>query len=237
MATFVLIHGSWGGSWTWRWVTPLLRAAGHDVYAPTLTGLGARVHLANPRVGLDTHLADVANLLHHEDLTDVILVGWSYGGMVVAGVTDRAAARVAHVVYLDSKVPRDGDSSALASEFAALEEQARLRGDGWRVPLAGDPDDLPSELPAEMRRWITERLSPHPLKSWTQPIRLTGAAASIPTTYVRCTVGYDPTDEQTRRQGARIRGEPGWRYRELTHSHLAVWTAPQAVADVLLEAV
>jgi pimeloyl-ACP methyl ester carboxylesterase len=237
VATFVLVHGAYLGGWCWRWVTPHLRAAGHEVRTPTLTGHGERVHLAGPQVDLETHIEDVVNVLRYEDLTGVVLVGWSYGGMVIAGAADRAPERIAHVVYLDADVPRDGDTSVPPSRHAAREELARAHGDGWRVPPPFGADDLPGELPAETRRWIAERLTPHLLLTWTQPIRLAGAAAALPTTYVRCTVGYDPTDEDTRRQDARIRGEPAWRYRELADSHAAPLTAPRAVADLLLEAV
>jgi pimeloyl-ACP methyl ester carboxylesterase len=238
MATFVLVHGALVGGWCWRWVAPRLRSTGHEVYAPTLTGLGERVHLASPRVDLDTHIQDVVNLLHFEDLSGVVLVGWSYGGMVVAGVADRVPTRIAHIVYLDSDVPRDGETSVPPSAHAAREAQARAHGDGWRVPPAATTAEtfLLGELPEDQRRWIAARLTPHPLKTWTQPIRLTGAAATTPTTYIRCTVGYDPTDEDTMRQDERIRSEPGWRYRELAESHAAPFTAPRAVADLLLDA-
>jgi pimeloyl-ACP methyl ester carboxylesterase len=220
-------------------VAPPLRAAGHDVYTPTLTGLGERLHLASPRVDLDTHIQDIVNVLHYEDLTGVILVGWSYGGMVVAGAADRAPERVAHLVYLDSDVPRDGDTSVPPRQHAAREALARAHGDGWRVPPAVTRAEalLLSELPEERRRWIAPRLAPHPLKTWIQPIRLTGAAATLPTTYVRCTFGYDPTDEDTARQDARVRSEPRWRHWELPASHAAPFTAPQALAELLLKIV
>lgn len=236
MAIFVLVHGACVGGWCWRWVAPELRAAGHEVYTPTLTGLGERVHLASPEIDLETHIEDVVGMLFYEDLTNIILVGWSYGGMVVAGVADRVSERIAHLVYLDSDVPLDGDTSVAPGRRAAREELARLHGDGWRVP----PDvlgaaELPAELSEEQRNWIAPRQTPHPLKTWLQPIRLSGAAAVIPTTYIRCTVGYDPDDEDTRRQDARIRSEPSWRYRELDESHDAPWTAPQSVAALLLE--
>jgi pimeloyl-ACP methyl ester carboxylesterase len=215
MAIYVLVHGAVVGGWCWRWVTPELRAAGPDVHAPTLTGLGERVHLASPRVDLDTHIEDVVNLLHYEDLRDVVLVGWSYGGTVVAGAADRAADRIAHIVYFDSDVPRDGDTSAPPSAHAEREALACAYGDGWHVPPEFTRAEalLLGELPEEQRRWIADRFTPHPLKTWTQPIQLTGAAATIRTTYVRCTVGYDPTAEDTWRQDERIRDEPSWRYR------------------------
>jgi pimeloyl-ACP methyl ester carboxylesterase len=136
MATFVLVHGAIVGGWCWRWVAPHLRAAGHAVCTPTLTGLGERVHLASPQVDLDMHIADVVNVLRYEDLTGVVLVGWSYGGMIVAGAADRAPERIAHLVYLDSDVPRDGETSSPLSSHARLEELARIHDDGWRVPPA-----------------------------------------------------------------------------------------------------
>ena len=110
MATFVLVHGGWAGGWQWREIASLLRAAGHDVFTPTLTGLGERVHLASPDVGLDTHIQDILMVLEYEDLHDVILVGYSYSGMVITGVAERAPERLAHLVYLDAYVPRDGQS-------------------------------------------------------------------------------------------------------------------------------
>ena len=176
MATFVLVHGAFVGGWSWRWVAPYLRGAGHDVYSPTLTGHGERVHLASPQIDLDTHIEDVVNLLHYEDLTGVVLVGYSYGGMVVAGVADRVPERIAHVVYLDSDVPRDGDTSGpRRAEHAAREELARAHGDGWRVPPAdAGVETLLEEFPEEQRRWIAARLTPQLLKTWTQPIRLSG---------------------------------------------------------------
>jgi len=172
-------------------------------------------------------------------LSGVVLVGWSYGGMIVAGAADRAPERVSHIVYLDSDVPRDGDTSAPRSAHARLEALARAHGDGWRVP----PDVtrvealLLADLPEEQRQWIAARLTPHPLVTWTQAIQLTSAAAATPTTYVRCTIGYDPNDEDTQRQDARIRSEPAWRYWELAESHAAPFSAPRAVADLLLKSI
>src|SRR5215204_7510444 len=135
MATFVLVHGAFVGGWSWRWLAPYLRGTGHEVHSPTLTGHGERAHLASPQIGLDTHIEDVVHLLHYEDLTGAILVDYSYGGMVVAGVADRVPERIGHVVYLDSDVPQDGDTSSFPpSRTAVREELARAHGDGWRVP-------------------------------------------------------------------------------------------------------
>lgn len=98
MATFVLVHGAYLGEWVWRWVIPHRCSAGHEVRAPSLTGVGARVHLAGPHVDLDTHITEVVNLLHDEDLTGVVLVGWGYGGSVVAGAADRIPERIVQIV-------------------------------------------------------------------------------------------------------------------------------------------
>src|SRR5436309_10254668 len=110
MSTYVLVHVSWGGAHGWRKVRPLLRAAGNDVYTPSLTGLGERVHLAFPEMNLSTHVQDVTNAIWHEDLTDIILVGHSYGGMVVTGVAEKMPERIQHLVFLDAFQPADGQS-------------------------------------------------------------------------------------------------------------------------------
>lgn len=239
MATFVLVHGAWGGGWNWKLVTPFLQDAGHVVYAPSMTGLGDRAHLISPSVDLETHIQDIANVLEYEDLHDVVLVGWSYGGMPATGAADRVPERIAHIVYLDSDVPRDGETSVPPGRLAAREELARRHGFGWFVPPSHDAlsEYLDRWLPAELVRWYTARCVPHPLKTWTQPIRLSSPElASIPCTYVRCTSDVDETDEDTIRQNERIRSEPSWEYLELDTNHFAPFTEAQAVASLLVEA-
>jgi pimeloyl-ACP methyl ester carboxylesterase len=236
MATFVLVHGAFHGGWCWRKVTPLLRAAGHEAHAPTLTGLGERVHLATPEVGLDTHVQDVCNLLEYEDLSGVVLVGHSYGGMVVAGVAEQAPERLAHLVFVDAQIADDGQASVdlqPPERRQALVERVRTGGQGWRLPL-----DIESTLdgygivdPAE-RRWMAERLVPHPWKTATDPLRLpTGRGRSLPRTFILCTRRSSPS------VGAeRARSEPGWRLREIDTGHDAMVTAPRELSELLLEA-
>ncbi len=137
MAIFVLVHGAWHGGWCWQRVARLLRAAGHDVYTPTLTGLGERAHLLSPAIGLDTHIKDILGVLFYEDLRDVVLVGHSYAGMVITGVAEQTAKRLRHLVYLDAFVPWEGQSLLdLMGETEALivRERAARDGDGWCVP-------------------------------------------------------------------------------------------------------
>ncbi len=233
MATYVLVHGVWHGGWCWKKVMPRLRSAGHEVYAPTLTGLGERVHLLSPAVGLETHIQDVLGVLHYEDLRQVVLVGHSYGGMVITGVADRAAERVAQLVFLDAFVPEDGQSvlALMPPDIATtVREVATARGDGWRVPPL--PPEALGITDAGDRQWVGPKLGDQPRLSYEQPLRCTAAAGpAVPRTYIHCTgfahTPYGPTAE-------RIRTNPGWRYLELDTGHDAMITAPQQLADLLL---
>jgi pimeloyl-ACP methyl ester carboxylesterase len=240
MATFVLVHGLWGGGWTWRKVIPLLRVAGHDVYATTATGQGDRVHLASPAVDLDTHITDVVNLLEVEELSDVTLVGWSYGGMIITGVAERVPERLARLVYLDALVPVDGENSYDAEgsteEVRAADRSSAAAADmpgylivepyaDWLRSLTLDPDD---------QKWLLSKLVPQSLATYTEPIRLGNpAAAAVPRAFVYCTEGKEAGDVFAS-TAARLRSAPGWRYRELADNHLAPVNAPQATAAVLL---
>ena len=236
MATFVIVHGAWSGGHAWRWVRPLLRAAGHDVVTPSLTGLGNRAHLATPTTDLDTHIADVDAVLHYEDLSDVVLVGHSYGGMVIAGVADHVPERIGQLVYLDADVPLEGESMmdhVPADERAGYEEAARARGEGWRVPPPF-PDPLPPGLPAEVV-WAVSRMVPHPLATMTQPLHLEHGEADLPRTFVLCTEGKENEFEPP--YVARVRADPSWRFVELAANHVAHVTAPEKLTATLLDLV
>jgi pimeloyl-ACP methyl ester carboxylesterase len=234
MATYVLVHGGWHGSWCWRKVTPLLRDAGHEVFTPTLTGLGERAHLAGPEVGLATHVQDVANVLEYEDLVDVLLVGHSYGGMVITGVADRAPERVARLVYLDAFVPEDGRSLLdllLPERRDMFLEQARTAGEGWRVP-APQPEIWGVTEEADLA-WVRPRIGPQPLATFTEPLRLT-SPSTPPRIYIACTPS--PTAASFRPFAERARADPAWRYHELPTGHDAMVTMPDALARLLLDA-
>ncbi len=227
MATFVLVHGGWAGGWQWREIATRLRAAGHDVYTPTLTGLGERVHLAHPDVNLDTHIQDILMVLEYEDLHEVILVGYSYSGMVVTAVAERAPERLAQLVYLDAFVPSDGESLAtmIGPELVAILEQvAQAYGDGWRIPH--DPPDAP-------------RRTPQPVKPMYQPVTVTNpAAARLPRTFIYCTQEKEamgPMGVPITQVAASAKADARWGYRELDSGHVPLETAPQEFADILLE--
>jgi pimeloyl-ACP methyl ester carboxylesterase len=240
LATFVLVHGATVGGWSWKFVTPLLWQAGHIAYAPTMTGLGERAHLATPDIDLDTHIRDIVQVLEFEDLHEVILVGWSYGGMPITGAADRVPERIAHLVYLDADTPRDGEMSVTSPERQAWREaEARRSGDGWRaigLPLSQYDAVLQGLISNERRNWFISRIVPHPLKCWTQPIRLSNPALlEIPHTFVRCVIDHDPNDTDVLRTNERLRTESVWQYREIDANHFAPVTAPDVVAATLLD--
>jgi pimeloyl-ACP methyl ester carboxylesterase len=207
-------------------VAPLLRAAGHDVHTPTLTGLGERAHLLRPGIDLDTHIEDVVAVLHYEDLRDVILVGHSYGGMVITGVADRALDRVGHLVYLDAANPVGGES--LADIAAPLMQAARAQGkvvDGVELVLFPGTEPLPDYgvTDPDDVAWMAERLIPHPYACFEQPLRLEREADvwALPQTQNRLHV--DAGGTRPRPHGGRPRRRPrlGRRHRPRPHDHRA----------------
>jgi pimeloyl-ACP methyl ester carboxylesterase len=230
VATFVIVHGAWGGAWSWnRLVTPLLRAAGHATHAVTLTGLGERAHLASPEITLDTHIRDVANVLFYEDLRDVVLVGHSYGGRVITGVADRVPERLSQLVYLDAAVPPLEDAAG-DRRRQELIERAERDGDGWRIP----PGDMQGDDPPEIVAWAQPRRNPQPLKTFTQPLRLERGETTLPRAFVYCARGKAPDSPQAQR-AARIKADPRWRYFELQTGHNLHYSAPGETVAILLE--
>jgi pimeloyl-ACP methyl ester carboxylesterase len=222
MATYVFVAGGGWGGFIWREAASRLRVQGHEVFTPTLTGVGERVHLASPQIDLSTHMQDILGVLEYEDLHEVILVGHSYGGLVITAVAERVPERLAQLVYLDALVPQDGQSGWDVTDpalRARIEQRVRTQGDGWRLlPPSGAP----------------ARITAHPHKPLLQPLVIKNpAAARLPHTFVSCTqnqagrLTMDPI-------AARVRAE-GWCYYEVEADHMAMVTAPQAVAEILLE--
>jgi pimeloyl-ACP methyl ester carboxylesterase len=241
MANIVIVHGMFDGGWSWRGVKGLLEGAGHTVYAATLTGLGDRVHLAHAEIDLETHIADIANLLYFEDLSAVRLVGHSYAGCVITGVADRVPERLTSLIYLDAHVPVHGESFLQlldANNRAAMEEATRSDGAGWRVaPPAAPRDPAMQSQPADdLWAWFHPRLVPHPFKTLTQPLRLTRPPdEALPRAYILCAAGRNGAPLEPRME--RIRANPAWRWREIDADHLAHVTAPETLAAALLELV
>jgi pimeloyl-ACP methyl ester carboxylesterase len=219
--TIVIVHGAWGGAWAFKNVEGLLRQKGFQVYRPQLTGQGDRVHLARPDIGLNTHIDDVVNTILYEDLHDIILVGHSYGGMVISGVADRVPDRIKRLVYLDAMVPNDGDSAMSAMPGGADFIKKLTQGD-YMVPSWVKPDQpVPHDVPQS-------------LKTFTDPIVLKNEAArKIPATYI-LTVdkGKEAKDDSFFAQSQRAK-ERGWSMLQLTADHNPQWSAPEALAEML----
>jgi pimeloyl-ACP methyl ester carboxylesterase len=222
MATYLICHGAWSGGWSWTKVRPRLAAAGHTVFTPTYTGLGDRAHLVHPLIDLDTHIQDVLAVIEAEDLSDFVLVGHSYGGMVVTGVADRVPDRVRHLVYLDAFVPADGQSlnDLTGREPASVE--------GWLIPPNPPaPDTAPDDL-----AWNLPRRRHQPARCFSQKIRLVHPAPSFPRSYIHCTkkTGHDVFQQFA----DRFRDDADWGCHTLDTSHSPNVTAPDALVALLL---
>jgi pimeloyl-ACP methyl ester carboxylesterase len=224
MATYVLVHGAWHGGWCWRDVVAPLRGAGHDVHVPTLTGLGERVHLYNPEIGLRTHVDDVMNLLRYGDLRNVVLVGHSYAGFVVREVADRLPDRVARLALVDAWAGRDGESLHDRAPRFFLDWLDSVTVDGTIPPA---PASLVGVTDPVQTAWLESLLAPHPRRTFSDPARLTGAVDELPCRAVLCSPdGPMPFP--------RIAAEFGWPATVLDVGHDAMVTAPAELAKILL---
>ena len=202
MATFVLVHGSWAGSVVWRELASRLRKAGHEVYAPTLTGIGARRHLLNREIDLDTHIQDVIGVIDDADLSDIVLVGNSYGGMVITAVADRVPEKVASLVYLDAFVPENGQS--LFSLLPPDRRLATVPGEDWLVaPIPSASFGF--KRPEVIALW-EGKSGPHPLATLSQQVQLTGGIGRIrQKMYI---LGTDPA--RFTQFYDKLKNDPGW---------------------------
>ncbi len=233
MTTFVLIHGGWHGGWCWRLVVDQLRAHGHRVFAPTLTGLGERRHLLSRDLTLDTHIADVANIFEMEELTDVVMVGHSYGGIIITGVADRMPGRIRHLVFLDALILENGQSAfdMLPADIVATRRKLVIeQGGGVAIPpppapVLGIPADHPQAA------WVARHLTPHPAGTYESPLTLANPVGNgRPCTYVVCTGADFPSVVYARKWFER---QAGWRRREIATGHDAMVTAPAELAAML----
>lgn len=223
--TFLVCHGAWSAGWAWKKMHPLMQAAGHRLVTPTYTGLGERVHLANPSIDLESHIEDILNVIKYEDLHDIVLVGHSYGGMVATGVADRARDRVAQLIYVDAFVPEDGQSLFDLNKVAV--QKLADSGDGWRVP----PNPTPADTPDTDLAWLNTRRVDMPIKCFETRLKLQGGKLTLPRSYIYAT-RITPAD--TFGQFAkRTRNEAGWRYFEIDASHSPNVTAPEALMALL----
>jgi pimeloyl-ACP methyl ester carboxylesterase len=234
-ASFVLIPGAWHGAWCWARVLPLLRAQGHVAHAVTLTGSGDRAHLLSADVRLRTHVQDVVALIDCEELTNVVLVGHSYAGIVVTGVADvllqRSVSPLRHLVYLDAVTPHPGESwsSQHSPETRAARGEAARASGGLSLP---SPDASVFGLAGDDLAWVNRRQTPQPFGVYLDPLAFDAArVAQVPRTFIDCTSPALATIAVMRE---RVRHEPGWRVVELATGHDPMVSHPAALANLLL---
>jgi pimeloyl-ACP methyl ester carboxylesterase len=230
--TFVLVHGAWHGSWCWQRVRKALLAQGHDVFTPTLTGVGERSHLTSPQVTLDTHIADVVNLVRWEELDDIVLCGHSYGGCVVTGAADRLTDRLRALVYLDAFILEDGQGLHDVVPQALRDAQvqaANATGQGWQVP----------PISAEFfrvntadRTWVDRQCTPQPLATFQQRVRLTNRVPAEKCTHVLAT-GYEHSPFPPFHESAKRRG---WKTLTVDCGHDVMLDRPAEIVEILLQA-
>jgi pimeloyl-ACP methyl ester carboxylesterase len=233
VSTFVLVHGAWHGGWSWQPVATRLAAKGHTVHRPTLTGLGDRAHLCSREVDLATHIRDVTSMLRYEDLCEVVLVGHSYAGMVIAGVAAEVPQRLARLVYYDAFVPDDGDCALdllpahVAEHFLAL---AHAEGDGWLMPKR--PLEALGVRDPQAKAWLEGRMVEHPLATYAEKLRLGAGTHAVPSSYIACT-GWARVLAAQAEKARRL----GWPVQEIEADHEALATAPDLLTDAIIAAV
>ncbi len=231
MTTYVLVHGAWSGAHGFHRVRPLLQAEGHQVFTPSLTGIGERVHLASAQVNLTTHIQDVVHAVLYEDHTDMVLLGFSYGGFVVTGALEHIADRVRHLVYLDAFVPSDGETVQGLTGWS-LDDMMGL-GPRWLLP----PTPREYEDPDE-GAWAIPRRVPHPIGCFTEAVRLNRPLEDHPftRTYVQATgeprAGGVPAFWAA---GDRAQASPAWQYHGIATNHMVPNNRPKELAQILLD--
>lgn len=226
---YVLVHGAWHGAWCWRRVLPGLWAAGHRAFAVSLTGVGERAHLLRPDINLQTHADDVCAVIEAEELQRAVLVGHSYGGMVITAVADRLADRLSHLVYLDAVVPEPGESwsSGHTPETQAA-RRAAISATGTLPPA----DPAAFGLQGEDAAWVARRQTPQPGGVYDDPLHFDAQRINrLPRTFIDCTSPALSTIDVMRR---RVRAAPGWRVVEIATGHDPMVSAPDELLAALL---
>ena len=228
-STFVLVHGAWHGGWGWVRLVDILRAQGHTVFAPTLTGLGERAHLIRPDIDATLHIADVVNVIHYERLSDIVLVGHSYGGNVISGVAEIVPDKIKALVFLDAFIPDDGQAVVDIVQPAVKDVilAAQARGETI-VPVR---DAAAFNVNEKDQAWVDSLAGPQPIRTMTEKLRLTGARDRIARTYIRAS-GYPNVAFEAAH--ARAKAE-GWRTFAVPCGHDVMIDAPERLAEILVE--
>jgi pimeloyl-ACP methyl ester carboxylesterase len=229
--TFVLVHGAWHGGWCWRRVSDLLEGRGHKVFTPTMTGLGERSHLIDPKVNLATHITDIVNVIKWEGLGDIVLVGHSYGGAIISGVAEQMGDKIGSIVFLDAFVPESGDSLATNASQPVREAIAALveKGETTMKPVSA----AVFRVNEKDRARVDAMCTPHPVATFTDTIALTGARERVAKkAYIRAkgypSVPFDGVQE-------RLKADAAWRVYEMPCGHDAMVDMPDRLTEILIE--
>ena len=229
--TFVLVHGAWHGAWCWRRVSDLLERQGHKVFTPTLTGLGERSHLLRAGIDVSTHVTDVVNLMKWEGLTDVILCGHSYGGMVISGVAEQMASAIRSIVFLDAFVPQNGEAVANLTG-PAVHDALRAGQQKGDIGIPPRPAEAFGVNPAD-RAWVDSKCVPQPIGTFTEAMTITGAREKIgKKAYIRAASYANPGFDKAL---ARLKADPSWRTYGVPCGHDVMVDMPERLAEILLE--
>ncbi len=233
MSTYVLIHGAWHGSWCWKRVRKALESQGHEVFTPTLTGVGERSHLLSRQVNLEMHILDVVNLIRWEELSNVVLCGHSYGGVVVKGAADRVPQQIGALVYLDAFVLENGQSlhdTLPPEQKGAQHEGARIHGDGWKVP------PIPAKqfnVNAKDAAWVDRQCTMQPLATFDQPLRLSGGIDSVKNVTFILATGYGGSPFAQFYERAKSKG---WQTLNMACGHDVMLDMPEELTAALVKA-
>jgi pimeloyl-ACP methyl ester carboxylesterase len=232
MTTFVLVHGAWHGGWCYKRVARLLRQAGHEVYTPTLTGLGERAHLMSRTIDLGTHVQDIVGVIRCEELSDVVLCGHSYGGMVITGVAEQVAAKIRSLVYLDAFVPENGKAvfDYVPAELSGqMRTDAAQNGEGYKVtPLPAATFAVNDKDTA----WVDAMCVKQPLATFEQKLALSGR--EVPKRVYILAAGWEPSLFQ--QFGARYKDDRGWQFVSIACGHEVMLDRPEELAAALIAA-
>jgi pimeloyl-ACP methyl ester carboxylesterase len=219
-ATFVLVHGAWHGGWCWRRVADRLAAKGHYVVAPTLSGVGERSYLPPDIINLTTQINDIVGEIKWKDLDNIVLVGHSYGGMVITGVAEQLRDRIAAIVYLDAFLPADGQSLA---DFSSRTS--------WPEPLTPSWPASVFHVNAKDAAWVDSKTTPHPTKCFTEKLKVTGAYQTIPKKlYIRAPLFANKAFDQALE---RFRADKTWQTLTVTCGHDVMIDQPAELAAIL----
>ncbi len=235
---FVLVHGSFLGGWCWREVKDYLQRLGHQVFTPTLTGLGERVHLRSPEINLSTHIQDVIKVIEWEELENVILVGHSYGGTVIHGVCDRLKQKIKHAVFLDSNVPENGETNYPGVTLDIIKSIYGPLQDDYLIPYPKllDFGIRKTNVSQETYERYKRRLTPQPVNTYLEPLHLNnGGSDGLQRTYIYCLKDKPhPRPAPLEKLLQRVQGD-SWHYEELDCGHNAMTLMPNELSNLLIE--